>query len=353
MFNTKKTTVTALATVVFVFSAVAGTAAWMLLSRPFSVVETQYIYIDADDDLDSVRTKVESCGSPSQMLGFELMAALKHYVSPRTGRYAIAATDRHFDLVRRLANGVQSPVRLTVPEARRVKDVVERIAPKLMIDADELHALLADTAFITALGNYTEETLPCLFVPNTYEVYWNISPENLLIRFHQEKERFWQQSITISERTLTRTEAAAEMDFTPEEVVTLASIVDSETSYVPEKPTVAGLYIHRIDINMPLQSDPTVIFALQDYTIRRVTLAQTRYPSPYNTYIHEGLPPGPIRIPSVSGIDAVLSYEHTNYLYMCAKEDFSGSHNFTADYSLHLQNARRYQEALNRKGIRR
>lgn len=353
MFNNKKTTVSVLATVVFFIIAAAAVAAWTLISRPFCVEDTHYIYIDADDDLDSVRSKVVLEGSPSQMLGFSLMASLKHYDAPRTGRYAIEPSDCHFDLVRRLANGVQSPVRLTVPEVRTLAAMAERLSHSLMITEQELQETLADVAFIDSLGGYTAATLPCLFVPNTYEVYWNVTAQNLLARLHKEKERFWQQNITVGGNTLTRLEAARQMGFTPEEVVTLASIVDSETSYKPEKPTVAGLYIHRLNVGMPLQSDPTVIFALQDFTIRRVTLAQTHYPSPYNTYVITGLPPGPIRIPSVSGIDAVLAYDHNSYLYMCAKEDFSGSHNFTSDYSQHMQNARRYQRALNERGIRK
>lgn len=353
MFNNKKTTVTALATVVFFVIATGLVAAWALLSRPFSVEDTHYIYIDADDDIDSVRAKVIAEGSPSQMLGFSLMAALKHYDAPRTGRYAIQPSDRHFDLVRRLANGMQAPVRLTVPEVRTVSDMAERLSRVLMVGQEEVQKLFDDSQFLASLGDYTQATLPCLFVPNTYEVYWNVSAEELFTRLHKEKERFWRQTVTVGGSTLTRLDAAKAIGFTPEEVVTLASIVDSETSYKPEKPTVAGLYIHRLNVGMPLQSDPTVIFALQDFTIRRVTLAQTRFDSPYNTYVNTGLPPGPIRIPSVSGIDAVLAHDHNSYLYMCAKEDFSGSHNFTSDYSQHMQNARRYQKALNERGIRK
>lgn len=353
MFKNTKTIVTVLAAMVFFMSTGAAVAAWALFGKPFTADTIHYIYIDADDTIDSVRTKVVEAGGASQTLGFSLMSLAKGYTQPRTGRYAVESTDTYFGLVRRLANGTQTPVRLTVPEVRTVEAMAQRLSQVLMVAEDEILALLTDAGYLQALGGYTVETAPCLFIPDTYEVYWNISAEKLLERMHKEKETFWAKTVSIGSATMTRAEAAKAIGYTPEQVVTLASIVDSETSYKPEKPTIAGLYIHRLNVGMPLQSDPTVIFALHDFSIRRVTLAQTRYDSPYNTYKYQGLPPGPIRIPSVSGIDAVLAYDHNSYLYMCAKEDFSGSHNFTSDYNQHMQNARKYQKALNERGIRK
>jgi UPF0755 protein len=210
-----------------------------------------------------------------------------------------------------------------------------------MLDSASLAKMLTDTAFCSSIG-YTEETLPALFIPNTYEVYWDISLEEFIERLQKENALFWNNE---------RLNKANTLGMSKEEVVTLASIVDSETANNGEKPRVAGLYINRLKKGMLLQSDPTVIFATKDFTIRRVLNHHLQTESPYNTYKYKGLPPGPIRIPSIAGIDAVLNYEKHNYIYMCAKEDFSGTHNFASTYSAHLANARRYTKALTARGI--
>ncbi len=319
----------------------AGAGAYLLFSSPFTITETSRVYVDSDDTIDSLYNKVSDAGRPKHMRGFQLMTALKRFSKPRTGCYAIEPGENMFTLVRRLANGGQTPIQLKVPEVRTIKDMAQRLSTQLMLSADEIEEVLNDSIFMDSLG-YKKETIPCLFIPNTYEAYWNMSARGLVNRLDKEKKAFWEGD---------RTAKAKSIGMTPEEVVTLASIVESETSYGPEKSRVAGLYKHRMDIDMPLQSDPTVIFAIGDFNIHRVTFEQLRFDSPYNTYRNQGLPPGPIRIPSIQGIDAVLNYEHNEYLYMCAKEDFSGSHNFTNSYSVHLQNAAKYQQALNRRGI--
>lgn len=330
-----------LASAAVVTAVAVGGCAYLLFSSPFKVTEAAYVYVDRDDTMDSLRNKVQSIGQAKSMMGYDLMSVLKRFSKPRTGCYAIEPGLDAFTCVRRLANGSQSPIKLTVPEVRTIQDMADRLAPQLMLSADEIVEILRDSVFMDSLG-YSKETLPCLFVPNTYEAYWNMSAQGLVNRLNKEKNAFWNEE---------RTSKANSIGMTPEEVVTLASIVESETSYGPEKATVAGLYKHRLDIGMPLQSDPTVIFAIGDFNIHRVTFEQLRFNSPYNTYVNTGLPPGPIRIPSIQGIDAVLNYEHNDYLYMCAKEDFSGSHNFTSSYAAHLQNAARYQKALNQRGI--
>lgn len=326
-----------------VAAAVAGYGAFKLFSSPFGLSETANVYVDSDDTMDSLRAKVQSVGMVEDMQGYDIMVALKRFTKPRTGCYAIEPGEDVFTCVRRMANGMQTPVRLTVPEVRTVKDMVSRLSSQLMISAEDIEKELSDADFIAGLG-YTEESLPCMFVPNTYEIYWNVSARKLLERMDKERRALWNAD---------RMAKADAIGMTPEEVTTLASIVESETSYGPEKPTVAGLYMHRLEVGMPLQSDPTVIFAIGDFSIRRVLAEQLRYDSPYNTYKYVGLPPGPIRISSIQGIDAVLNHDHNTYLYMCAKEDFSGSHNFTSSYAEHLQNARRYQQALNQRGIKK
>ena len=186
--------------------------------------------------------------------------------------------------------------------------------------------------------------MPALFIPETYEMYWDISVDEFFERMQTEHKRFWNTQ---------RKAKAQEMGLTENEVATLASIVEEETNNNGEKPSVAGLYYNRLRIGMPLQADPTIKFALQEFGIRRILNSDLNVESPYNTYLHRGLPPGPIRIPSVVGLDAVLNYAHHNYLYMCAKEDFSGTHNFAATYREHLNNAQRYWAALNKRKISR
>jgi len=327
--------------VLAVVAIIAAYSAYSLFSSPFNISEKTFVYIDNDDDMDSVRNKIEEAGNTSNMFGFTITAKVKGFDTPRTGRFAINPGEDMFTFARHMANGMQEPIKLTVPEVRTIEDMAERLSKSLMMSSEEINEVLNDTLYIKELG-YTKENIPCIFIPNTYEVYWNITPKKLIEKLHKEKERFWNDE---------RRAKAKEIGFTIEEVVTLASIVESETSYNPEKATIAGLYINRLHTEMPLQSDPTVIFAIHDFSIRRVTLEQLKFESPYNTYVNLGLPPGPIRVPSIRGIDAVLNYDHNNYLYMCAKEDFSGSHNFTNNYNEHLNNARKYQKALNERNI--
>ena len=245
-------------------------------------------------------------------------------------------------LYRRLSMGYQTPIKLTVGSVRTLDRLARNISRQLMIDSCEIADILKDTTYISKLG-YTKETLPALFIPNTYEVYWNMSNEDFMQRMVKEHKAFW------NEKRLKQAEA---IGLTPIEVATLASIVEEETANNAEKPMVAGLYINRLKKGMLLQADPTVKFSMQDFGLKRILYKHLEVDSPYNTYKYAGLPPGPIRIPSYQGLESVLNYAKHNYLYMCAKEDFSGTHNFAVTSAQHAANARRYQQALNRKGIR-
>ena len=182
-----------------------------------------------------------------------------------------------------------------------------------------------------------------MFVPNTYDVYWNVSIDALLTRMSNEHDRFWQGD---------RQTKPHNMGLTPNEVCTLASIIDEETANTTEKPMIAGMYLNRLKADMPLQADPTIKFALKQFELKRIYNKLLSVDSPYNTYRNEGLPPGPIKIASIRGIDAVLNHVQHDYLYMCAKEDFSGTHNFARTYQEHLQNAAKYSKALNEQGIK-
>jgi UPF0755 protein len=210
-----------------------------------------------------------------------------------------------------------------------------------MLDSLELTEFTQHPIYISRIG-YTKETFPSLFLPNTYEVYWDIKPERLMIRFMEERRKFWNED---------RMAKAKKLDMTPEEIATLASIVDEETNDETEKPIVAGLYINRLKRGIPLQADPTVKFALGDPSRRRILNKDLEVESPYNTYKNTGLPPGPIRVATPQAIESVLNHKKHDYIYMCAKEDFSGTHNFAKTLSEHNANARRYQQALNKRNI--
>ncbi len=316
---------------------------YSLLGHQFRNTETAYIYIDTDDNIDSVRYKIIQKASPSNLAAFNMItSAYKLNENLKTGRYAITPNASLLDIIRSIRNHHQSPIMLVIPSVRTVEDLAGRISDKLMIDSTVIASALKDENVCKSLG-YTTVTVPAMFIPNTYEVWWDMSVDDFLSRMKKENNAFWNTE---------RTKKAEEMGMKKEEISTLASIVDEETANNGEKSRIAGLYLNRLKIDMPLQSDPTVKYALGDFALRRILNIHLNVESPYNTYRVKGLPPGPIRIPSIAGIDAVLNYEHHNYLYMCAKEDFSGTHNFAVTYDQHLSNARRYTAALNARGIR-
>ena len=308
----------------------------------FRIAGEARIYIDRDDTPDSVSHKVQEVLSPQKPKAFDWLMQYEGYTQVKPGCYAFNADDNLRMAVRRMGLGWQSPVRLVVPSVRTIDRMAQSLSKQLMISEEEIIAYLTDKSRVDSLG-YTESTLPILFIPNTYEVYWNISVGNLLQRFQKEYTTYWNNA---------RKEKAEALGLTPVEVSTLASIVDEETAVNAEKPIVAGLYLNRLHRGMLLQADPTVKFATGDPTLRRILNKHLAIDSPYNTYKYKGLPPGPIRIPSMAALEAVLNPVKHNYLYMCAKEDFSGTHNFATTLAQHNANARRYQPALGKRGLK-
>ncbi len=310
---------------------------------------TCYVYVDADDNYDSLLVKLKPVASVHGYHAFKIMSRHSSLTRRlRTGRYAITPSTGAFTAFRHIKNGMQTPVNLTVPTVRTMQDLAGVLGSKLMLDSASIAKALACEDTCRAYG-YDTATVAALFVPNTYDVYWNISLSGLLKRMQKENGRFWNDK---------RMAKAKALDLSPVEVATLASIVDEETANDKEKPMIAGMYYNRLKLRngeypagMPLQADPTVKFALKRFELKRIYHDMLHVKSPYNTYVNTGLPPGPIRIASVAGIDAVLDMVHHNYLYMCAKEDFSGTHNFAATYQEHMNNAQRYAAALNARGI--
>ncbi len=327
----------AIALVLFVAGSMGGAVYYMFFTHPYQIAKTTYIFIDRDDNMDSVMAKVVEVGEPTHTKGLNLLMERGKYAGKiRTGKYAINATDTHRTLYRRLSAGNQTPVKLVMGSVATLQKLARNVSRQLMIDSAEVAQLMFDKEYVGSLS-YTAETLPSLFIPNTYEVFWDISAEKFMQRMVREHKAFWNDD---------RMKKAKELGMNPAEVSTLASIVEGETALAADKPIVAGLYINRLRLDMPLQACPTVIYAVGDPTLQRVLFKHLEIDSPYNTYKYKGLPPGPISIPSIQGIDAVLNYTHHNYLYMCAKEDFSGGHYFTASGAQHAANARKYQHSI-------
>lgn len=317
---------------------------WMIAPLDTST-ETVYIYVYPTDNAQSIKHKISSALDAEQasLPGFDALMKYYHYDEHiKPGYYAIRPGDSMRTLCLRLLSGNQSPIRLIVPSVRTLDRLASAVSKQLMTDSATIMSTLTDVHLIDSLG-YTPASFPALFIPNTYEVYWTMTAEQFVSRMVKEHGRYWNAS---------RMAKAKAQGLTPNEVITLASIVDEETNKDDEKPLVAGLYLNRLHRGMLLQADPTVKFAMGDFELRRILFAHLEVDSPYNTYKYAGLPPGPIRIPSMAAIESVLNPAQHKYLYMCAKEDFSGYHNFATTLSQHNANARRYQQALNKRGIK-
>ena len=327
---------------------IAAVAGYNMVNSGFEVSEPTSLYVDADDNIDSLKRKLTETCHPDNSFILDINLRLfnldRHM---RTGHYVIQPGMSIMKAVRNVRNHSQTPVRLVVPSVRTVADMAQRLSKQVMADSAAIMQALTDETVVKDLG-YTNKTLPCLFIPNTYEVYWDVNVNDLLRRLKKENEVFWNEE---RRHKLAEVGSYAGEEMTIEKVVTLASIVDSETANNSEKPAIAALYMNRLRIGMPLQSDPTVKFALQDFVLRRILHKHLEVDSPYNTYKNKGLPPGPICVPSIAGIDAVLNHANHEYIYMCAKEDFSGTHNFAVGYAEHQRNAARYAAALNKRNI--
>lgn len=261
----------------------------------------------------------------------------------KPGKYRLKEGMNNRTLINMLKAGNQEAVKLKFQNIRKIEGLAGLLAKNLEPDSVAFMRLLDSAAFVEKYG-FNTENVYTMFIPNTYEMYWNTSREEFFKKMNAEYLKFWNDE---------RRQKATALNLDPIKVTILASIVDAEALYDKEMPTIAGLYLNRLKKGMLLQADPTVIFANGDFTVKRVTGAMLGVDSRYNTYKYVGLPPGPINMPSINAIDAVLNKENNNYLYMCAKEDFSGYHNFAATVQEHNINAKKYREALNQRNIYR
>lgn len=333
-------------TFVLIIAAVATGLYYVFMNPNIKPVkrENPYIFITTGSTVKDVTACLDTTVMFKRKLSFRIASRLMNYgkrIYP--GRYKIHSAMTNMELLKMLRSGNQSKVNLVFNSLRTKEQLAERIGQQIEVSADSLLYLMDDEKFISGY-DVNANTLMTLFIPNTYEFFWNTSGVQFFKRMKAEHDKFWTEE---------RKQKATEIGLEPAEVTILASIVEQETRRNDEKPTIAGVYLNRLKKNMLLQADPTLVYALGDFTIRRVLNTHKRIDSPYNTYLHPGLPPGPICIPSIASVDAVLNHLPHNYLYFCAREDFSGYHAFAATHKQHMVNAARFQKALNRRGILR
>lgn len=328
--------VVAVATGYFLFRAIFQPNVWTAGKDYVSV------YIPTGSGFEDVKRVLYGDGLIINRNTFEWLARQKKYTEyVKPGHYLVTSGMSNDELINLLRSGNQTPVDLTFNSLRSIQDLAGVVGKQIEADSAAIALLLEDDMYIASLG-YDETGIMSMFIPNTYEFWWTTDAEQFIERMEKEHDAFW---------TRARLEKAGELGMSALEVATLASIVEKETNKNDEKPTIAGVYINRLKAGWRLQADPTLIFALQDYSIKRVLNIHKKVDSPYNTYQNAGLPPGPICIPGIASIDAVLNYEDHNYMFFCASADLSGYHAFARTASEHARNARAYQKALDEMNV--
>ena len=308
-------------------------------------IEERYVFIDSNYNFSDVVSLLSNYNLLLDTNSFRWVAEKKNYINNiKAGKYFINRDMNNNELINLLRSGRQSPVKVTFNNLRSLHEVSSKLSNFLESDSLEIVNAFLDKNFLKENG-FNKNNVISIFIPNTYEFYWNTSANKLRDRMLKEYKIFWNKS---------RVKKANDIKLSFQEISTLASIVEKEQNFRnDERPVIAGLYLNRVKKGMRLESDPTLIFALQDFNINRVLNKDKKVKSPYNTYVNKGIPPGPICIPSINAIDAVLNADKHDYIFMCAKEDFSGYHNFAKNYAQHLINARKYQKMLNKKRILR
>ncbi len=320
----------------FIYELISKPNVWVKEGQDFS------IYIPTGSNFENVKNILYENGLIIHRKNFEWWARKKKYPENiKPGKYLITNGMSNNELVNHLRSGNQQPVNLIFNNIRDLNQLSKRISEQIELDSATIIHTLKDTAYIASLG-FDSLTITTLFIPNTYEIFWNVGIKTFMDRMQREYENFWNSD---------RRSKAESLNMSISDVVILASILDKETQKNDEKPIIAGVYINRLKRSWLLQADPTLIFAIGDFNIKRVLNVHKEIDSPYNTYKYKGLPPGPICIPSISSIDAVLNYSQHNYLYFCAKDDLSGYHVFARSFEQHNINAENYRRALDKLRI--
>jgi UPF0755 protein len=341
-----------LRTFFLLFLAVAAGAlyfAWTPLKAIYfsgvpAAAQRTFVQIPTGSSFDEVVALLKKSGQIDNEPGFRWLAEQMKYKrdSMRAGRFEIQPGWSNRDLIKHLRAGKQVPVKVVLTNERLPEEVAGKVARVIEADSASLMKIFNDPAFLSENG-YTKESLMSAFIPNTYEMFWNTDAKGFIKRMLKENMAFWDKN--------ERRNKAKALGLTEHQVYTLASIVERETNANVEKPTIAGVYLNRLKIDMKLQADPTCVFATRDFATRRVTLQHTTFDSPYNTYVYKGLPPGPISMATIPSLDAVLNPEKHDYLYFCAKPDNSGTHAFAATFAAHKVNADRFQAFISAKGL--
>jgi UPF0755 protein len=311
---------------------------------PNVTANQDYLYIHTGATYDDVYKTIRDEKIVKDSTTFNWAAGnMKYAGRVKAGKYRLHAGMSNRRLINMLASGAQEPVTLSFHTMRLKQQFAGFVGKKLEPDSAAIINLLDSADFVKQYG-FTTDDVYAVFIPNTYQFYWNTSPEKFFKRMYANYQKFW---------TPERKQQAADINLSPVQVSILASIVDAEALHDDEMPTIAGLYLNRLKIGMKLESDPTIIFAKNDFTIHRVLNRDLSVNSPYNTYVHTGLPPGPVMMPSVNALNSVLNYRKSGFLYMCAKADFSGYHAFATNVADHNINAQKFREALNKRHIER
>lgn len=341
-FKTKTKVILGALLVLVVIGGYYGLQFYKVYFAPNTTGKEKYLYVRTGHTLDDLFQEIRQKDILTDIGTFSQAAAkmdLKGALKP--GRYKIAKGMTNRGLINMLKAGNQEPVKLKFQNIRKKENFAGYLAKNLESDSLTFIKLLDSAALIEKYG-FNKDNSYTMFIPNTYELYWNTTPSEFFEKMQKEYEKFWNDS---------RKAKAAALNLSPIQVSILASIVDAEALYDKEMPIIAGLYLNRLQKGILLQADPTVIYANDDFTVKRVTNSLLQVQSRYNTYKYAGLPPGPIMMPSINAIDAVLNKDNNNYIYMCAKEDFSGFHNFAVTVQEHEINAKKYREALNKRNI--
>jgi UPF0755 protein len=347
--RTRNILIAIVATVLILGAGAVSYALWVV--RGNAVVREGSLYLPTGCDYGTLLDSLRSDGGDGSGKGrirfekafraYSQRIGLTERVKP--GHYRLERGMSIITLARMLNLGQQTPVDVVVRPSRLPGELARRIAPQLALDSTALRAAMNDPALLAEHGFKNELELFSVFIPNTYEMWWTATAEEFIARMKKEYDRFWNSE---REAKLPRT-GLSKMD-----VITLASIICEETQKAEDLPIMAGVYLNRLRGGIPLQACPTAKYAFGDFTLRRILNIHTQVDSPYNTYRNKGLPPTPICMPPIAAIDAVLDYTVHKYMFFCAREDFSGYHNYSETYAGHLENARRYSLALDERGIK-
>ncbi len=329
--------------ILFIVLLGSGYVAWQIFGPTVSAPESKYFYVKTGESYEAVKQSLLDEKIVRNTTFFNMVSKqLKYPDKVKAGRYLIKNGSSVLNLLRMLRSGAQTPVNLVINKLRLKEDLAQKIAANFECDSASVMEILTDAETLKKF-NVNNNTLMTIVIPNTYSMLWNSAPKKIIDKLYSEKEKFWNAE---------RLSKAKILNFTPEQVYSLASIVEEETNKEADKGNIASSYINRLNAGMKLQADPTVKFAMRNFALKRILLKHLTYDSPFNTYINAGLPPGPICTPSTKTIDAVLNAPQTNYIYFVARPDWSGLSNFTQSYTEHMVNAKKYQHFLDSVNIK-